>query len=115
MSPNKITYQTALYNTFCVSIIGALMFFITQGNSMFITDLFAEKVVQLVDSETPAPAEERSDSGSSNNTMNEEFHHETTSFHFLPDHLTEINFQFESSSLHSVLKQRVLTPPPELS
>ena len=109
-----MTYQTILYNTLCVSIIGALMFFITQGNSMFVTDLFADKVVQLVDSETPAPAEERSDSGSSN-TMNEELHHETTSFHFLADHLTEINFHFENSSLHSVLKQRVLTPPPELS
>lgn len=91
------------------------MFFITQGNSMFVTDLFAKKVVELVDCETPPPAEERSDSGSSGNNVSEEYHYETTLFEIIPDYFSEINFHFENSSLHSVLKQRVLTPPPELS
>ncbi len=80
---------------------------------MIVTDLFADKVMELVDSETPAPAEERSDSGGNN--MNEELHQDAALFNFTPDCFTEINFHFENSSLYSVMKQRVLTPPPELS
>lgn len=107
-------HKAAFYNTFCILIISALMFFITQGNSMFVTDLFAKKVVELIDCETPPPAEERSDSGNTNN-MNEEYHYEIPLYQFLSVCCAEANFQYEKSALYSVLKQRVLTPPPEFS
>jgi len=98
----------------CVAIIGALLFFTTQGNSFSPSNLYAEKALELIDCETPPPAEERNDS-SSNNNANEEYHYEVTSLNFAAYYLLEINFHIQNSSLHSVLKQGVITPPPEFS
>lgn len=92
--------------------MAALMFFIAQGNSMIITDLFADKSVTLVDDNCPAPAEERNDS---NNNPGEEdhFHYSLFEFNMLDE--LEMSFHFQNTVLYPSLLQSVITPPPEFS
>lgn len=97
-----------------MAVVLALMFFIAQGNSMFITDLFADKQVELVDCESPAPTEERNDSNN-NNSPSEEDHLHYTLFTFTFFAESDSDFNFREFLIYNSVLSSVTTPPPEFS
>lgn len=114
MKRSKNTYHLHIFRLLNVVVLFALMFFLVQGNSMYVTDLFADKFVDLVDSDTPPPSEERSDSGKTNNISEEDHLHQTL-FEFIAFNEVEVNFQFHSVDLCASVLMNVTTPPPEYS
>lgn len=90
------------------------MFFIAQGNSMFITDFFADKQMELVDCETPSPSEERNDTKKNNSPSEEDhLHYNLFTFTVIGDQDSDLNFG-EFITYPSV-QPNVTTPPPEHS
>lgn len=114
MKARKLTYGVLAFRFTNLVVVLSLMFFIAQGNSMFITDFFADKQVELADCETPSPSEERNDTNKNNNPSEEDhFHHTLFTFTLFTD--SDSDFTFKEFLLYPSVLKNVSTPPPEFS
>ena len=113
MNKLQLTYRPFTFRLITLTVISALMFFIGQGNSMFITEVFADKFVEVVDTDAPTGSEERNQTN--NNNQSEEDHLMHSLFEFISIHETGVTFYVQSMTLYTSEEKAVTTPPPRVS